>query len=200
MKLNKIEEIYYKLIHSKESVRGIEDIVYSDKNIVEIMSDEDYLELISLDYRSKYILHEFSMVTEKYIDFKKLENTRVIEILKSAQKLDDDLGAWLIELYELYCQGYYFLQDLAFGFGLPCSSSTKFGRYKEWNDLTQSEKNDVTSAFIPKVIVFLEEAIEWLDEGKIVLSGEKGSGNNWIYIDKRSVEERKSKIIEVRII
>ena len=186
MIFNKLEDYYYKLVYKKEDIIEIEKMIYLDSELENIMSEQDYLKLISLNYKSKYAIEEFYMVANPYIEFNKLETKYILDLLKSAKKLDLKLGDYLIEVYELYCRGYYFLEKLAIDYGLRCSAPMEYGMYKLWNDLTIYQKDELVNKFIPSVVTYIDEAINWIESEKIILTGKKNLIGRWTYIDNHS--------------
>ena len=110
---------FYETIIGKISTEEFESWIYSDKEIETILPDDDYLELISINYKKDGAKYELvNLLSEKYVDLREYEKWKMLNKLTTALKKDKRLPDILREFYDLYCRGYTFLNDLGLGYGL----------------------------------------------------------------------------------
>lgn len=189
-KFNDFQIFCYRVFYENLDIKEFEKFIYDETNRW-IVNDDDYLDLISINYNSKHAKYEAKKILEKYIDFGIFESYRVKSILESALNNDDMLGAYLIEIYELYCHGYYFLREIALGFGLTCTYTPKGYSERSWYDLLLEEKRKLHKLFQPKLYSCLNRSLNWIKNDDIIITGTKGDLDRWEYIDYRSKEDKE---------
>ena len=101
----------------------------------------------------------------------------------------------------LYCTGYSFLQKLALDFGLTIAAPPP--SYGEWEDLSDSDQSKLLDGLYPDVVKHAENALNSLASGKIAFSGNTEDSlfgrlsSQPIFLDKRTVDERKAMSVKV---
>ena len=187
-KLTEIEEYCYNLLYNNLSIKIFESWVYGSIELKGLLSDDDYLEIISINYRkeekSKY---ETYNILKKYIDLGKIETKRILSLLYKSLKSRNDLPIVLMEIYHLYCNGYYFFNDIGLGYGLHCVVPPNNFKGDSWEKLTEQEKTALINSFFPDIIDDINRAIEWLENKKIILNGIENE--KYIYTDMRNEED-----------
>ncbi len=192
---NIIEYICFELQENGLGINEFEKWVYHSAEIQVILSNEDYLDLISLDYNSKNIYYEIIRIMDKYIDYRKYETKKITVLLTRALQKDEKIGEILRNFYDMYCDGYYFLEDLGLGYGLSCE--VPLGA-NTWEELSDQQRISIINSFYPQLEQDLKRALIWIESKKIVLSGKRSDYNRWEFIDNRTDEEKKSTVwIEV---
>lgn len=195
---NDFEKYYFDLVHGGLKIDEFENWIYNDNNLENILNQEDYLDLISLNFRSIHIKYEIEKILAKYIDYSKFEKKRVLSLLYRALESRKDLPDILREFYDMYCHGYYFFQDLGLGYGLACEVPPSKYNTDNWNELNEKEKNEIINSFFPQIESDIQRAIHWIENDKIILTGTKNELDYWEFTDYRIDEEEKSTIwIEV---
>ena len=117
----------------------------------------------------------------------------MVLLLEKALQRTEELPEVLIRFYDLYCDGYGFLQDLGLGYGLACQCPQAMNYEAEtWEDLQDFEKTKIINRFYPQIDSDLKKALHWITDSKIILTGERDEINHWQYIDKRTRVEKKS--------
>jgi hypothetical protein len=107
---------------------------------------------------------------ENLIDKGEYETWKLLKLLHKALKRDDDLPEILMTFYDLYCRGYYFLDNLGLSYGL--SVEVPYPLAESWDELTDIEDEIV-------------KVTEWIENRQIILTGLRGEYNHYEYIDKR---------------
>ncbi|MCT4618344.1 MAG: hypothetical protein N4A62_03035 [Marinisporobacter sp.] len=192
--LNNLEKYCYKLFYEDFEITKFEDWVYSNKELEDIMNKDDYIDLISLDFKSRHIKSEIEKVVEKYIDYGKFEKKLILTLLYRALKSKNDLPDILMKFYYMYCHGYIFFEDLGLGYGLTCEVPPSKYTADTWYELNEEEKDEIIDTFYPKITVDIKRAIDWIENDKIVLLGTQNELEHWEFLDNRNVEEKKSNI------
>jgi hypothetical protein len=150
---------------------------------------EDYLEFISLNFKSRHLIHEMKKVIDKYLDYGEFEKRKIDKILNDLINNNDDFAKSLIATYDLYCDGYGFLDNIGLGYGLTFAND--FYEYTVWNKLSSEEKNKRIETIYHGVKSEAEKVRGWIDKKKIVLTGEVDEIGHYNYIDNRTTEEKK---------
>lgn len=191
-----IEHKFYDTINGKIKLEDFESWVYSDKELETILPEDEYLELISFNYRKNGAKYELvKLLSEKFINLGDYEKWKMLNLLRSAQEKDERLPAILRQFYDLYCRGYTFLYDLGLGYGLtvevPPSNNYKA---ETWEEMSETEKKEMINSFYPLLQADIERAIDWIEKGKITFTGKTDEIGDYEYEDLRNEEERKSTV------
>lgn len=195
--LNILEYKYLELLDNNLSIKEFEQWVYQSDDLKILLSSDDYINLISLDYNSKYISYEIDKISDKYIDSGKLETMKIKALLTRALQKDEKIDDILRKLYYMYCDGYYFLQDLGLGYGLSCEVPS-FAN--SWEELSVQQRTSIIDSFYPKLEYDLRRALDWIESKKVILIGKQNDINLWLYIDNRNNEEKKSTVmVDVKV-
>ena len=115
-------------------------------------------------------------------------------ILKDLVNRTDNFPKSLIETYDLYCSGYNFFNNLAFGYGLTFSSD--FYDFNEWEKLTHEEKTKRIDKVYEGVKSEATLILMWLDERVIIPTGDIGDVGQLEFIDNRTDIEKKLRTVE----
>lgn len=195
---SEFEKIYFDLVNGALGIEEFENWLYINNDLENILSRDDYLGLISLNFRSKHIKYEIEKILVKYIDYSKFEKKRVLSLLYRASESRKDLPDILREFYNMYCHGYYFFEDLGLGYGLTCEVPPSKYSSDNWEELNEKEKNGIISSFFPQIESDIQRAINWIKNDKLILTGTKNELDYWEFEDYRNDEEKKSTVwIEV---
>lgn len=81
---NEFEKYYFDLVYGSLEINKFENWIYSNKDLKNILNEDDYLDLISLNFKSKHIKYEIEKILTKYIDYSKFEKKRVLSLLYRA--------------------------------------------------------------------------------------------------------------------
>ena len=187
----------FDLIGGKTTIEEFEQWVYNTEELKEEIGDDDHLELISFNYKKNGAKYELLDFLKEKIDLAEYETHKIRGMLSDALDKNEHLPHILSEFYDLYCRGYKFLSDLGVGFGLSIECPP--GYYDStWEQLPKEIQDKILSEFYPLLDECLREAIDWIDSGKVVLTGEseRVKDYNSNYIDNRTSEEKISKVFK----
>ncbi len=180
---------FFKLLNYEVTTDHFEQWVYRTKELENYFSQADYLEFISLNFKSRHIIHEMKKIIDKYLDYGEFEKRKIDKILSDLINKNDDFAKSLIATYDLYCDGYGFLDNIGLGYGL--TFATDFYEFTDWTKLSPEEKNKRIETINTGVKTEAEKVRDWLDRKKIVLTGEVDDNGHFDYIDNRTTEEKK---------
>jgi len=192
--LNAIEDKVFQLHYRGLKISDFENWVYETHELEAFLTPDDYLELISLNYQNKFILNQIEEIISRYIDFGKFETAKMIDLLYRAKENDESTGEILRSFYYMYCDGYYFLQDIGLGFGLACEVPLNPGA-NSWEELDDEGRIELVNSFYPQIIGHIEKVLKWFEDKKIILTGKKNNLDHWEFIDYRNSEEQKSSMM-----
>jgi len=189
-----IKIYFFKTIKGNISIDDFEKWIYTNKEIESILSNDDYLDFVSLNYKKNGAKYELYYLIKKQIDLGEFETFKMLGLLEETKKKDENLPCYLMEFYDLYCRGYSFLQDIGLGYGL--SVEVPIGKYKAntWDELDKLQQKELLESFSPNLEIEIQRLINWLTSKKIILTGEQDELGHYDYEDFRAEEEKKSLI------
>ncbi|PQJ12605.1 hypothetical protein CJD36_002340 [Flavipsychrobacter stenotrophus] len=194
-----IKEIFFKTIKGEIAILDFEQWLYADKEIENYLTEDDYLDLISLNFKKSGAKYELWELLKKHIDLGEFETYKMLRLLKDAQEKNNNLPEILMDFYDLYCRGYNFLDDLGMGFGLALEvPMVRNINAETWDELTPTQQQNLLDSFSPRLEKSIENAINWLETGKIILTGKIDEIGHYGYNDHRTEDERKS-IFQVKV-
>jgi len=191
-----IEQKFLDTIIGKIPIEEFESWIYNDKEIKSAICEDDYFELISFNYKKNGAKYELvNLLSQKFVELGEYEKWKMLDKLKTALRRDEKLPEILRELYDLYCRGYVFLNDLGLGYGLavevPPSSNYKADT---WEEMSEIEKKELIDSFYPQLDFDIKRAIDWIEKGKIVLTGKTDEIGHYEYDDLRTENEKESTV------
>jgi hypothetical protein len=189
--LSEFELTIYKLI-SKEIEQGeFEQWVYSEKTLGERLTSDEYLELISLNYKTPSALYDAEKLLRKYIEIGKCYEWYLKRVLQNVIDRPFDAYKYIEQCYDLYCDGYYFLDNLGLGYGLSVTSPPNKYNADQWGELDSQKQKELIDKFYPAVAEEAKKVIQWLESGKIILTGHSGEYQGIEYEDNRTPVEKE---------
>ena len=184
-----IEQLIFETLNGDKSVLEFESWLYADKQLEKTINSDDYLDLISLGYKSSTAKYDLKILLEKLVDKGDYEMWRIRKLLTKALQRDKELPQLLMNFYDLYCKGYSFFDNLGLGYGLAVE--VPYSQADYWDDLTVEQQQKLLASFYPQLDLEIKKVINWLDTGKIKLTGNRDQYNYYFdYTDNRTSEEK----------
>lgn len=186
----------FEFLNREMPLEEFEQWVYATKDIEEVFSREDYVELLSVDYSK--ISNRFDVVklVTRYIDEGEYETWKLKKLLYAVINDDADLQQVFIDFYDLYCDGYRFLDNLGLGYGLFVVVPPSEYSSDSWEKLSEQEQKRLLASFFPGALNEVKRVLSWLNDGKIVILNEQDGPGHFKYLDHRSEEEKKPTAIK----
>ncbi len=181
---------FFKLFNDELSIESFEEWVYKTKDLEACFDPTDYVEFISLSFKDRHAIHEMKKIVDKYLDYGEFERRKIDKILNDLTSKNDKFAQSLIAAYDMYCDGYWFLDNIGMGFGLTFAND--FFEFKDWTNLSTDEKNRRVNSIYDGVKAEAEKVQDWFDRKKIILTGEVDEIGHYSYIDNRTTDEKKS--------
>lgn len=199
IELNEIEEKYFLLLQGQITLQEFESWIYAATHLEDDLSEKEYLELISLNYKFPSAKYELGKLLKDRVDFGKFETIKMIDLLNSIIERDGQEAEALIQMYNLYCKGYYFLDELGLGIGLYLEVPSDLG-VDYYHELSETEKKERVNKVYPHAQELSRELKSFLLSEEIELTGKQDENlNHWQYIDvrdKRKVSNSGHKSIQ----
>src|SRR5690606_22337946 len=180
-----IKERFYRALKGDIPIETFEKWLYADRTLEQYLKPEDYLDLIALGFKKSDAKYELWKLLKKHIDVADFETYKLLSLLQEARLKTKRLPYVLVEFYELYCDGYYFLQDLAIGYGLAIQVPQMENTAETWDELTTAQKALLLESLEPGLDDELARVANWLESGKIKLTGEIDERGHYGYVDLR---------------
>ncbi|GLX78284.1 hypothetical protein tinsulaeT_16240 [Thalassotalea insulae] len=175
--MNTLELVFFKLVSHEIELSEFESWVYSESRLEEILSSDDYLELISINYKTPSSLYEAQKILTSYFSMGKYYEWNIRNILQKIVEKPNDVHKYIEQCYNLYCEGFGFMDNLGLGYGLGITCS--------------DYHNEKVDDYYPQILGEVDKVVEWLDSGKIVITGHSGEYHGIEYEDNRSVIEKE---------
>lgn len=112
-----LQQPFFKLLLEQGSLSEFEILVYNEPSLEKYLTPDDYLALISFDFKDKRSVIDIEKLINPYLDYSKYYSKNLIAVLLSLINRPNDLEK-LATIYDWYCQGYAFLGELATKYGL----------------------------------------------------------------------------------
>ena len=189
--MNTLELAIYKLKNSEVGLEEFEKWVYEEKSLEDLLPPDEYLELISLGYKTASDLYKAEKILFKIVNVEKYYEWNLRRILEKVINRTNESAKYIQLCYQFYCDGYDFLDNLGLGYGLSITVPSSNYKADEWDGLTSSEQKKLIDSMYPAVADEALKVISWLDTGKIVITGHDGSYQGIKYDDNRSDDDKK---------
>jgi len=180
------------MLFEKQSVLEFEQWVYVSKELEKVVDEDTYFDFISLNYKSNGAYYELKKLIEKQIDKAEFQKWKILSDLNNAKSRTGNYYLSIIKFYNLYCKGYNFMQNLAFGYGLPLDYPNTKNGDKSYDELSKSEREKIVDGFYPEIIEEIDKVLYWINSGKIILKENSEEFNYLEYDDLRTYEDIKT--------
>lgn len=185
---NDIKIKFFRFISGEEPIREFEQWVYLTGGLEEILGHQDYLNLISLNFLKQSSKYELIKILERHFNAGEYETWKLKKLLNLFISKQGDLPSILCEFYELYCDGFYFLDILGLDYGLVIKVPPNGYSSEYWQELTDKEKERLLNDILPGAIKEAQKVLTWLDEEEIVITNNKNELDHYLYLDRRTKE------------
>ena len=187
-----LKELFYRIITGEIPLLDFEQWLYASAEVEQLLSADDYLALLTLNYQKSGARHEVVKVLKQQIDLGEFETYKLLKLLQEAILKTPRLPFILVEFYYLYCRGYDFLQDLGLGYGLTVDSPwVENTTADSWDELTSAQQAELLASFSPGLEHELDQVQRWLLTKQIILTGERDELGHHTYRDLRPSTERR---------
>nr|GFC10172.1 hypothetical protein [Tanacetum cinerariifolium] len=184
--LQSLKKLFYRVITGEIPLLDFEQWLYASPDVEPHLSADDYLALLTLNYRKSGARYELVKLLEQQLDLGEFETHKLLKLLQEACLKTPRLPFILMEFYDMYCRGYYFLQDLGLGYGLAVASPWVENTTADtWEELTSDQQAELLASFSPGLKHELDRVQRWLITGQITLTGEYDELGHHTYCDLR---------------
>jgi hypothetical protein len=188
-----IKQAFFQVMYEQTDLPAFEQWVYSTEELERILPEDLYLELIALNYQKSGAKYELFHLLERYVDMGEYETYKLKHLLRLAKQRTLELPGVLEEFYDLYCYGYKFLGPIGINYGLMMVSLPMPYQADHWSGLNEKDLQALANDLSETLEDELAEVEEWLNTGKIVLTGKQDELRHYGYIDNRTNAEKTSR-------
>lgn len=168
-----IKEYIFRLIDDEVTRDELENWSYTATGLEDLLGAK-YIDLISLDYTSEGVVIEAKNLLSTHIDQGEYLDWHLRKNLNAILQRPENVHINIYHLYDLYCQGFEFLQALALDFciyiGYPAGKISVSSRLV-WADLSARQKDDLVNSLYPEIIEHAIRVIDCLNDGSIRIIG-----------------------------
>lgn len=109
-------KILYQLSRRSISLAEFEQWLYQTPELEDVLGQEIYFSFLSRNYLEANALELVVEQVHSLIDLPRFEQERLVTLLQDVQCVSDDYFVQLKEIYESYCEGYFFLRFIALSY------------------------------------------------------------------------------------
>lgn len=135
-----LQQPFFKLLLEQGLLSDFEIWLYNEPSLEKHLTPDDYLELISLDFKDKRSIIDIEKLSIPYLDYSKYYSKTLIDVLLSLINQPNDLDK-LAKIYNWYCQGYAFLRELATKYGLY--ADLYFWGEEHYGEFSETDLNEI---------------------------------------------------------
>ena len=186
-----IKDKFFKFLNGEENISDFEQWVYETHALEKAVGSSDYLPLISLNFSKRDSKYDVDEILRRCISCSEYEKWQLKNLLLAFKDKTGNPQQLLSKFYELYCDGYHFLDSL----GLRCGFSARVlpNQYssESWEELSSKEQSKLIDSLVPGAMREAQKVLTWLEEEKIVITNEQDKLGHYLFIDKRTEEEKQ---------
>lgn len=144
-------ETFYQFLAKKLTVAEFEAWVYNAPELETEVSEDDYLALLTLNYKTPSASYELQKLLVPYIDQAEVQRRQLLEILETIAKggPPDSVLAAIISTWDWYLNGYGFLDEIASNYGLAADDDFGWDPENRWKNMSDSQKVSYLASFYP---------------------------------------------------
>lgn len=187
-----IIETFYQLLANKLTVAEFEAWVYNTPELETEVSEDDYLALLTLNYKTPSAAYELQKLLAPYISQVEVERRMLLEILETVANggAPDKVLTALIDTWHWYLNDHKFLNELACNYGLMADDDFGWDPENRWKNMSDGQKRSYLASFYPGAQILANELIKALNIGTIQLHQNPVNGEV-TYTDSRSKDKEQ---------
>lgn len=191
-----IEETIFEFLAGHLPMSELESWVYSESALQPYFGEDDYLELISLDFRGAEGRYRVEKLFKSHVTGAAFITWYISRLARRIIARTENVQEDIYTLYELYCRGYDFLRTLGMSYGLRIGVPPVTHYRGTWDDLSPAQKVDLIDSFYPQIAEEARLLLSVLEDGRIVITNASidsihpGRPHLPIYDDHRTTDEK----------
>ena len=186
-----IQDKFLAYVDGELSPAEFERWVYDTPELESVLGKENYLKILSYDFHQKGGNSSIKAILKQYIDYGNYETQHILQLVEEIKENSSSCPSHLKTIYQLYCSGYNFLDNLGIGYGLKLVVPYEFDA-DEWEDIGEEKRKAIIDGFYPKLAEEADKVINWIKTGIVILSGKVNERGRKEYIDNRTEDEKKA--------
>lgn len=180
-----IRRAFTAVLAGRQPLAGFEQWVYATPELETALLPDDYLELISFNYKQRDALRLLGPLLARYVDWGEVQREELLGYLRAiqARSSPDAVVYALRATYDWYCRGCYFLDEVALSAGLEVDCYRP--NDARWAALTEAQQWEYLGHFYPAAQHAAERIIGWLETGQIRFEADPDADWYFNYVDTR---------------
>jgi hypothetical protein len=171
--VDEIKDFFFRYLTGELPIEGFEQWIYSTPEIESYFGKPAYFEFISFNFQQPDLSNELFKLIGKHIDLAKFRDWQIKRLLKSL--LDGTLDAVEVfkKLYDMYRNGYHFLDKVGIQYLLGIDEIPKLSVRHLWDEKEFIRQRKKLDGYLRPLKDEIEILLEALESGQIVLFNEK---------------------------
>lgn len=174
MQKETLKQTFFDYLLGKTGIKELEEYVYTHPEIESVLGEQAYLELIEFNYNQPGVAYEITKLIFKHFPEESYIQVRIKESLKVIANSDSPADLIYDEsnnLYDDYCNGAYFLEDIALGYALSLMDcACEFGK-DSWDELNILQKQLLIARFNPGLADEAKKILNLLESSIVTICG-----------------------------
>tara|TARA_Y100000815_G_scaffold267997_1_gene288336 strand:- start:604 stop:1242 length:639 start_codon:yes stop_codon:yes gene_type:complete len=179
------EKIFYKAYFDEDYILEFEKWIYGSTELEKKLNSNSYFEFLSFKYEQNNAFFELKKLIESEITKGQIEKWRITKDLLNAKNRNEDYPKSIRNFFWMYCDGYKFLDCLAFPYGLHADQTFMYFETDKFDELPKTKKQEFIVNCYPNIINEIDKVLNWLENKEIILTGEINTNGKLEYINNR---------------
>jgi hypothetical protein len=186
-----IIDTFYGFLIGKIPIHDFEKWVYDSSDLENELDEISYYDFISFGFKKSGAKYELEQLIKKHINISEYETWKLKGLLFNALERKNNYYDSIQQIYELYFNGYDFLDNLGLGYGITLDCLYFDYGVETFEDLPKKQKDYITKSFYPEIQFEIKKVLNWFDSGLIVLDSEYDSRGCLKVTDNRKETEKE---------
>lgn len=164
---------FYLFLNGEISIENFEQWVYANNELEKQLKPQDYLDLLSFNFKQQDATYELKKLLENHISQLDFDNWNIRKLLNELITEQRDPVVVIDHLYNLYCNGYGSLREVGLPFVLGVDDIPRLAEKALWNEHAFETKRKMLGNYLRDLKPKSMRLLEALDKGeiKIVVAG-----------------------------
>ncbi|MGY5353619.1 barstar family protein [Wenyingzhuangia sp. IMCC45467] len=171
---------FYQFLNNDISLELFESWVYENKELENVISEENYIDLLAFNFKSREIKSFIKSIIQKHFDWKEFEKYRTIELLKNIKSGNIEIVLASRKLRELYLEQEeeikrpFLTSRLAIGYESELDNCPIESEYKLWNSNALKKQLELVEWYRKQILEDVNQELNELlnPEFKVIDLGE----------------------------
>jgi len=171
--IDEIEIPFFRYLVGELPLKELEQWIYSTPQIESYLGESAYLEFISFRFQQPAVNYELSKLIYKHFHLGKYHGWQIKRLLKALLDNKQDLVDVFENLYDMYCQGYWFLRNIGMQYVIGIDEIPRIKAENLWDANEFARRRKLLNNYLEPLKDEIELILQALETGTIEIFNEK---------------------------